>query len=99
MACCQPKRPGVGGMKRCRELADGRQAQLSSGVVGQLSTRSGGGQVPSEDQVADSKPGMSCRYWNTWRVVYETMRELGVLWGTGGRRDDSSTPVFGWRSV
>lgn len=26
------------------------------------------------DQVADSKPGWSCDYWNTWRIVDENMR-------------------------
>jgi hypothetical protein len=42
MACCQPRSPGVGGMKRGRELADGRPAQLlfGSGRVEQVLFRS-----------------------------------------------------------
>jgi len=63
--------------------------------------RGGGWEVKGDrrDQVADSKPGTSCSYWNTWRIVDENMREERGLWGTGGRRDDSSTPLFGWRGV
>ena len=95
---CQPRsRPGVGGMKRGRELADGRQTQLSSGEVEQVLFRSEEeGRCQVRPGGRESKPGS---YGNTWRVVVENMRELKGLWGTGGRRDDSSTPLFDWRSV
>lgn len=37
----------------------------------------------------------SCSYWNTWQIVVDNMRESRCLERTGGRRDDSSTPLFG----
>lgn len=52
--------------------------------------------MASETRWQTANQERSCGYWNTWRIVDENMRGRGRVEGTGGRRDDSSTPLFNW---
>ncbi|KAK3990604.1 hypothetical protein QBC44DRAFT_62647 [Cladorrhinum sp. PSN332] len=80
------------------EAADGRRSSCrraqSSAGRGRMIVRAEG-RCPSETRWQTANQEMSCSYGNTWQIVVDNMRESRCLEGTGGRRDDSSTPLFG----